>query len=125
MVPEPRQETESAWCPPRASVGAIAWVAFHIGRKPSQYSGQPAISCWCEERKNCSLPSSPFAYSSFTKRNSRLYTVVSIIMYERAMGIVHATCFPASRPATHMSAWSGGGVLMCTMSMSRSRRSSA
>ncbi len=42
-----------------------------------------------------------------------------------AMGMVQATCLPASSPATHMSAWTGGGVLTWTTSMSRSRSSSA
>jgi hypothetical protein len=50
----------------------MARVAFHIGGNPSQYSGQPAISCWCEERKNWSLPSSPERNICRTKRNSRL-----------------------------------------------------
>ncbi len=44
----------------------MACVAFHMGGKPSQYSGHPAISCWWEERKNCSFPSSPDRYICFT-----------------------------------------------------------
>ena len=91
------------------------------------------MSCWWLPRRNWIRPSSPRSCICLTKRYSRLYTTVSIIMYTAplcrcasticrhsstlvAAGTVLATCLPARSAAMACGAWSAMGELMWTAS---------